>query len=56
MAKTEKNPGAALQTFIDKCQINHFSLSKNINMNYKVIYEPDKSCLFTEGKNTLLNI
>jgi antitoxin HigA-1 len=37
MAKTEKTPGAVLQTFIDKYQINPFFLSKSISMNYKVI-------------------
>jgi antitoxin HigA-1 len=37
MAKTEKTPGAVLQTFIDKYQINPFSLSKSISMNYKTI-------------------
>ena len=37
MAKTEKTPGAVLQTFIDKYQINPFFLSKSISMNYKLI-------------------
>ncbi|MDR2597163.1 MAG: HigA family addiction module antidote protein [Treponema sp.] len=37
MAKTEKNPGAVLQTFIDKYQINPFSLSKSAGIYYKTI-------------------
>jgi len=37
MLKTEKTPGAVLQSFIDKYQINPFSLSKSISMNYKTI-------------------
>jgi addiction module HigA family antidote len=37
MIKTDKTPGAVLQTFIDKYQINPFSLSKSISMNYKTI-------------------
>jgi antitoxin HigA-1 len=37
MAKSEKTPGAVLQTFIDKYQINPFSLSKSISMNYKAV-------------------
>jgi antitoxin HigA-1 len=37
MIKTEKTPGAVLQSFIDKYQINPFSLSKSISMNYKTI-------------------
>jgi len=37
MAKTEKTPGAVLQTFIDKYQINPFSLSKSTGIYYKTI-------------------
>jgi len=37
MVKTDKTPGAVLQSFIDKYKINPFSLSKSIRMNYKTI-------------------
>jgi len=37
MIKTDKTPGAVLQTFIDKYKINPFSLSKNISVSYKTI-------------------
>jgi len=37
MAKSEKNPGAVLQAFIDKYQINPFSLSKSSGIYYKTI-------------------
>lgn len=37
MAKTEKTPGAVLQTFIDKYQINPFFLSKSTGIYYKTI-------------------
>jgi len=37
MKKTNSTPGAVLQSFIDKYQINPFFLSKSISMNYKTI-------------------
>jgi len=37
MIKTEKTPGSVLQSFIDKYQLNPFSLSKSISMNYKTV-------------------
>jgi len=37
MLKTDKTPSAVLQAFIDKYQMNPFSLSKSIRMNYKTI-------------------
>jgi len=39
MAKTDKTPGAVLQSFIDKYQINPFSLSKSISLNYKTVLD-----------------
>jgi len=37
MIKTDKTPGAVLQSFLDKYQLNPFSLSKSLSMSYKTI-------------------
>jgi len=37
MPKTVKTPASVLKSFIDKYQINPFSLSKSIHLNYQTI-------------------
>jgi addiction module HigA family antidote len=37
MPRTEKNPASVLRSLIDEYQINPFSLSKSINLNYQTV-------------------
>jgi addiction module HigA family antidote len=39
MTKIQNTPGAVLQSFIDKYQINPFLLSKEIKLNYKTVLD-----------------
>jgi addiction module HigA family antidote len=39
MAKTEKNPGEVLQSFIEKYRINSTILSRDIKLNYKTVLD-----------------
>jgi addiction module HigA family antidote len=39
MVKIQDTPGAVLQSFIEKYQINPFQLSKEISLNYKTVLD-----------------